>query len=167
MKMFVTLLALCIATNLWAQQVNSIWQFSDFGAKAGETGLKSADLDGNGTEELIFTGDERNAIYILEFTPGQEGYQKKEFACFDNFIRSFALADSDGDGDAEIFVINNSGTVFLVDYEGGASSEQVIGATSILQPGAIAAGDTDNDGILEIAVGLFLGIFIHRYIQHL
>lgn len=153
MKMFVTLLALCIATNLWAQQVNSIWQFSDFGAKAGETGLKSADLDGNGTEELIFTGDERNAIYILEFTPGQEGYQKKEFACFDNFIRSFALADSDGDGDAEIFVINNSGTVFLVDYEGGASSEQVIGATSILQPGAIAAGDTDNDGILEIAVG--------------
>lgn len=53
----------------------------------------------------------------------------------------------------EIFTVNTRGEVFRLDVEGDVLTEEFLGDTDIVEPGAIAVADLDRDGVLEYIIG--------------
>lgn len=137
--------------NFGAQQIiysnGGIWRFSKMG-----------DIDGDGDLDILASsGDTNNGgVRWFENTDGMGNYVLKQIVTTDGGS-DIALADIDGDGDADILLggFEFSNQKRLVKFEntdglGTFGPRQFIGNGS--SSGAyIAVGDIDNDGDLDIA----------------
>ncbi len=112
------------------------------------------DVDNNGTLELCF-GIRRwwNNFYVLTKTDTtwipMTGWPK---TLGGSVLSSPALADIDGDGDLEIFVISEDGKLYAFHHDGTGlySPDGLLKNLYGWHGGSPAVGDLNNDGYLEI-----------------
>lgn len=136
-------------------------------------GILPADLDGDGTHELVLTSWNNHNFSIVDVT-GADTYASpsadSEFA----FARATdadrvalfgcTAADMDDNGDDEVYCpVNNTGSVVLLNYEDGENPLEVrfnradSDSSNIVSPivenaigWGIGSGDIDNDGTPEL-----------------
>lgn len=107
--------------------------------------MTSADVDGDGTDELIFAGDTPNRFYVYE--ADGSSYEVVETQLNGGPYR-VAAGDADGNGTEEVFVSGPSGVDTFT------AAGQHVGHIGLpLKPESLLeAGDTDGDGRAEILV---------------
>ncbi len=128
----------------------------------GDEGVKvvAGDFDGNGTAEIIAMpaiGKEEDGLILLSFNKETGSLSSVKLAVVGDRALSgdgVASADIDGDGKAELVVMNGSKSVrvWKVATAGGAT---MISETSIAENMvglAVSAGDVDGDGKDEIVL---------------
>ena len=131
-------------------------------ADAGLTPLSSSssdfgDVNGNGTQELVVTGNSNTRQALLYEYDGQGGYAPME-AGFDGvFGGSSDFADIDNDGDLDLLVTGagryKSPTATLYENDGqGNFSELNTDIDGVWNGTDAAFGDVDDDGDLDLVV---------------
>ncbi|MBI3959308.1 MAG: VCBS repeat-containing protein [Chloroflexi bacterium] len=125
-------------------------------------GVRWGDFNGNGTLELVAVGDGGteglNYVYTIAGTSVQESAR---FTSTHPFVRVVA-GDFDRDGDLDLILstnaINAACPVQMYKNSGGVFTRPTDangGCVSTRATAALAAGDWDNDGDLDLALGLF------------
>jgi hypothetical protein len=134
----------------------------------------AADWDGDGDYDLII-GDIRGKVYLVpnEGTPESYAFGKeKQLASVKSRAGPFT-ADWDGDGDLDLLVGADDGSVALFRNTGSAKSPELASAVQLVPPGEKASGrqapkdvrrgkrskicvtDWNGDGLLDLLVGDF------------
>lgn len=136
--------------------------------------VHAADWDGDGDYDLII-GDIRGKVYLVpnEGTPESYAFGKeKQLASVKSRAGPFT-ADWDGDGDLDLLVGADDGSVSLFRNTGSAKSPELASAVLLVPPGEKASGrqapkdvrrgkrskicvtDWNGDGLLDLLVGDF------------
>ena len=134
-----------------------VLSFRPYAAFKGNFGIATADLDGDGDEEIItgagFGGGPQVRIFNLA------GKVKGSFMAYDKNFRggvNVAVGDLDGDGKAEIVTGAGFGGgphVRIFDMSGKVKSQFMAYDKNFRGGVNVAVGDVDNDGIKEIITG--------------
>ncbi|MDC3985017.1 VCBS repeat-containing protein [Polyangium jinanense] len=123
---------------------------------AGNTALRTADMDGDGKLDLVVTNTSGGFIGVLRGN-GDGTFQEIHRAQFESITVNVAVADMNGDGKPDVVATNSFfGTpigVFVALNQGDGSlmapQQYATGSTT---PGAFAPTDIDADGDIDIVV---------------
>ncbi len=132
--------------------------FAYAGDFRGGVNVACADVDGNGTDDIVTGAGVTGGPHVKVFTPtGTMITEVFSGSASENTGVSVAVGDTNGDGDAEIVTGRLGGgdpTVMVFDYKKGYLSFLVgIHAFEKYQNGIrVSAGDMDGDGMDEIGV---------------
>ena len=131
-------------------------------AGAGLTGVEFGsstlgDVDGDGTLDLVITGDDQNddPATTLYLGDGSGGFSEANAGLTGVSGGSSTLGDVDGDGNLDLVITGFSdngriSTVYLGDGSGGFS-EADAGLTGV-SSGSSTVGDVDGDGTLDLVI---------------
>ena len=116
------------------------------------------DVDGDGYLDVIEGNGGRNRVYLNNGSADPfNGVIGTDISSDINDTRAIALGDVDGDGDIDVVVGNFSGTLRLYLNNGSVDPfNNVIGVDITADANlanAIALGDVDGDGNLDVVVG--------------
>src|SRR5262249_55064404 len=120
-------------------------------AKGDALPARFVDLNGDGlADKLVMSG---KSLFV-SFADGRGGFGLERPIELPHVATSFAIADFDGDGKADIAVstaFSSQISILLGDGSGGFASSESIDAGEV--PMAIAAGDIDRHGRIDLGVG--------------
>ncbi len=132
------------------------WAFATFGRDIGEAGFAAADLDGDGTVEVVVPSRADEApyqAYISVYQATTSGYTISRFSHpADGYLSSFAVFDSDGDGAVEIYA-GFGDRVEIRDPITFEVTQTMTGSQGLIEK--IVLADGDNDGTAEIIAAGF------------
>lgn len=134
-------------------------QFTFFDAglvNASRSSVAWADYDNDGDLDVLITGDKGSGPYIASIYRNNAGVFSNINAGLTGIYNSaVAWGDYDGDGDMDILAtgrnVSNSKT-FIYQNNNGLFTQKEMGLPNIGSDGAIAWGDYDNDGDLDILI---------------
>jgi hypothetical protein len=122
-------------------------EFVPFGKYVGGLDNAVADVNGDGTNEILVSSSEGGSMVGIFSGAGDLLYRFRAFADRSGVL--VRAADLDGDGSAEIIVAKNGGPeVRVFSYAGSEVADTGIGLT--VTAARIAAGDIDGDGSPEL-----------------
>ncbi len=135
----------------------------DFTAGTAPASFAVGDLDGDGLPDLVVANRAANSISIFRNTASSGSITTGSFASPVTFATgaapsAVAIGDLDGDGKPDLAVVNyseNTVSVFRNTVTSGISSSSFaakVNFTTGLNPNAVAIGDLDGDGKLDLAV---------------
>lgn len=163
----VALLILCISpifsqsfTDVTAaQSISHDYGYTVIGGTINQAGgVTFFDYDGDGTDDLLWSSERGDSLYILRntgtgFVPDLVG----EFPLDTLESKTMQWVDYDNDGDRDLFVTNYLGTPFLYRNNGNGSFANVTFAAGITTNNINAFtsvwGDYDKDGFLDLYIG--------------
>ena len=123
----------------------------------GGAAVASADVDGDGSREIIVAPGSAGSSQIRIFTAG--GKLKSQFFAFGSKYRGgvqLAAADVDGDGQDEIIVSaknQKNAQIKIFNYQGQERYNFALSKPNLIESLPLAAADIDHDGQAEIIVG--------------
>ena len=122
-------------------------------AANGHIGIVAADIDGDGDLDVVAANIGGGEVAWYPNTDGQGTFGSTQTISSVDYAYSVAVADIDGDGDLDVVIPDPVyDTVYWyenTDGVGGFSSAQVI-TSDIDTPQAVATGDIDGDGDLDV-----------------
>lgn len=173
---FTALAVICAISTLLAQQkpMELNWQFGKLGSDLGKGGLLTADLDGDGKNEIVTSSKHINDflsgsdfISILKYQEERQAYETIWISrLFFSSISALNLHDINNDGIQEIYIGLENGTIHVYDSR---SRHEVVNflltekESTMFEPNRISDiefGDIDNDSSLDLVVLLNDSTFI-------
>jgi hypothetical protein len=127
------------------------WRYSEV-APYGRSGVNLADLDGDGTTEVLLTRSNQGNATCQMALDGKTGAFKWRSPTFMQGYVSNAIADLDGDGSPEVIHADKGNRVYATRADGSRMWEAELGGRGIFWAPAIA--DVDGDGKLDIITGV-------------
>ena len=120
-------------------------------------GISLADLDNNGSVEILFSGYDDflhawNPLENLEI----DGWP---IDLMSNSVSEPVTADLDNDGDLEVIAANKSGMFFIFHHDGTNFNGFPLSLNQYIESSPVI-GDLDEDGDYEIAIGTSLGLHV-------
>lgn len=117
--------------------------------------MKTGDLDGDGVPDLALLGLNQLSIYR-----SKNAFARTDIGPF-NFTSQVLLADSDGDGDRDIFVAQSPDTTRILLFKNVDGLGQFDSGTPAvnLSAGVLGGADFDQDGYFDLAAGLDASIY--------
>ncbi|MFC1759573.1 FG-GAP-like repeat-containing protein, partial [Planctomycetota bacterium] len=114
--------------------------------------VRMADLDGNGTEDLVASA----STYIAWFQSRGNGQfvESKDVGLGFKDIRSFEIVDVNADGKSDIVVTSQDSVSWLENENWTATSSRPQPITDSQLPRWSSVGDVDSDGLVDVVVGL-------------
>ncbi|GFE61942.1 FG-GAP-like repeat-containing protein [Geobacter sp. AOG2] len=139
------------------------WQYGSYGTYIGQAGLYTADLDGDGTPEIIagasISGFAGNSAWYVVRKNASGGYdQVWRSPLYGVTIARILLADMNGDGKDDVVVAMADGTVHIYD---GPTLQEIRTLHIITSLSDIAVADLDGDGAREIAASNGSGVYVY------
>lgn len=139
------------------------WQYGMFGSSIGKAGLFTADLDGDGTPEIIACGSTGGGSYIdLWYVlrhAANGGYEQAWRSPFyGGIIIRILLADMNGDGKEDVVVALEDGSIHI--YDGPTLKE----IRSLKVPASLknlAVANLDGDDTNEIITSDGIGVSVY------
>ena len=126
------------------------WQRRELAAPAFATDVAAADLDGNGTIDLVVADESTNRLAILRGL-GDGGFEAGPQLATARTPKRVVVADIDGDRRPDLLVLSHDGLVaHLARADGGFAQALPLQAGSHLVD--IAAADVTGDGRADLAV---------------
>ncbi len=138
--------------------------------------LRSADMNGDGINDVVTTNTEDNNVTVL-LSDGKGGFNEPSgspFTCGDNPF-NFAIGDVNADGKPDLAVINspssmaegkgkNGLTVLLNDGTGKCTMLKGSPFYAGVNPNRVAIGDVNGDGLNDIVTSDYEGNRIYMFI---
>lgn len=130
-------------------------------ARHAYAGVAAADYDGDGFDDLLFGSGDQIALYRNHGDGSFEDVTERAGLAGLRHVNSAILADLDNDGDPDLVagvflgpnrLFRNGGTGVFTDVTEGS------GLGPDLFTAAVAVGDLNNDGLLDIYVGQYLDV---------
>ena len=139
------------------------WQYGLYGTYIGRAGLFTADLDGDGTREIVSSaspsGFGSNTYWYIVRQTANGGYEQiwrsKQYG---TTVVQLALADLTGDGKDDIVVGLADGTVYIYD---GPTRQEIGKLMTTATLTALAVADLDGDGNKEIVTSDGIGVSVY------
>lgn len=142
--------------------VSQQWQFGIYGYYIGQAGLFSADLDGDGTQEIIAGanagGSGNTAWYVVRRTASGGYEQIWRSPDYGVSIIRLILTDMNGDGKTDVVVALSDGTIRIYD---GPTLKEIRTLTLAAPLGDVAVADLNGDGAKEIVTTDGIGVFVY------
>lgn len=118
--------------------------------------LHTADLDGDGFDDMIVGGRVTNALSILHADPGADlGFELERLLATDMAPRIAPPVDMDNDGDLDLVIASETTATVGVDLNDGNANFTPQPRQQLetnLAPTAVVTGDFDDDGNMDVAV---------------
>ena len=136
--------------------ISESWAYTIFGSGIGLSGLVVADIDNDGTVEVLAGGSKstfgaNDFWHVIEFSPDTQSYELQWTSnLYPGKISQISVLDTDDNNIYSMFVGLNNGDVLIYD---GSTLEEIgfIDATGTVNQ--IILADIDNDLTDEIIVG--------------
>jgi len=127
-----------------------------------QTSLNVGDIDGDGKLDLVEV-DKTNSSFVSVYLNTTVAVGSISFSAATNLItgannhklRNVAISDLDGDGKADIAVVNNDGNVLLYRNTGSVGTVSFAAKVEYAAgtgPQGIMIGDIDSDGLPDLAI---------------
>jgi hypothetical protein len=127
-----------------------------------QTSLTVGDIDGDGKLDLVEV-DKTNSSFVSVYLNTTVAVGSISFSAATNLItgannhklRNVAISDLDGDGKADIAVVNNEGNVLLYRNTGSVGTVSFAAKVEFpagTGPQGIMIGDIDSDGLPDLAI---------------
>ena len=130
------------------------WHRPTFGVGIGASGFNPADLDGDGTLELVAGGGPRafaqNDFWSVMRWNGSEMEQVWASLQYPDYLRDLQTYDLDGDGDDEVIAAIDTGDILI--YDGLDPVLLRTLSTAADEINSMGIADFDGDGTVEAAV---------------
>jgi hypothetical protein len=143
--------------------VKQQWQYGMYGTFIGQVGLFTADLDGDGTVEIIASattgGYESLQWYVIRRTANGSYEQVWRSPFYGVGIIRMVLTDMNDDGKADVVVAFTDGTIRIYD---GPTLKEIRTLKIAASQKDIAIADLDGDGIKEIVSSDGLGVSVYN-----
>jgi fibronectin type 3 domain-containing protein len=121
------------------------------------TGIAVGDLDGDGKPEIVAGNESSGSVSIFPNSCSEGTITfgaRQDFVC-GSIPRGISLGDADGDGKLDLFVCNQGGNSVSVlnnnSSLGSLSFDAHVDFATGTEPFAVALGDVDGDGKVDIA----------------
>ena len=142
--------------------------FYDSGEDVGEEawGTAVGDVDGDGDQDLYVANDGADAVWVNQggAQGGVEGVYVDSGQSLGDFLTNdVALDDLDGDGDLDVFVLDNAGFLVVFLNQGGdqgGTAGDFSASGQIMEENLtsdVALGDLDGDGDLDAFIARNIG----------
>jgi hypothetical protein len=122
------------------------WQFGNYGSSIGMAGLLTADLDGDGAQEIIASASAVTWYVVRKNSSGayEQVWRSENYG---TTIVRLLLADLNGDGKNDVVVALSDGTIRSYD---GPTLKELPRLTVAPELRGLAVADLDHDGHLEL-----------------
>lgn len=132
--------------------------------------VATSDLDGDGLDEAFFSSFSRDKAYIFEGDGTADSYNMNTVVGSPYWLgglHSVSAWDADGDGSDEVFIGNGQKKFVIID---GVTDAMTFDSSYVYQidgPGTsfrgLAAGDFDDDGLVDVFSGDNYLSSVHRW----
>ena len=139
------------------------WEYGLYGTDIGRAGLFTADIDGDGTREIIVSASaggfgSNTYWYIVRKNASGTFEQIWRSKLYGSTIVQLVLADLAGDGKDDIVVALADGTVYVYD---GPTRQELSKVTTTASLTALAVADLDGNGTKEIITSDGIGVSVY------
>ena len=164
--LFLLIISLQVKSQIRDNYLQKTWSMTEIGSAIGSTNFFCEDFNGNGKNEILFTGNngyDENYFSLYSYANGNyySSWSSKLYS--DNYISNLQVANLNGDEYYEIYVFLSDGTIEVYDGATMEITNTYSTISTIATQSAVA--DVDGDGEMEIVVtsSIWYSNYLHIY----